>query len=491
MALVKISIYLHLASFKFNENNMKTFLPLLAFLISNFTFAQTPCINGMAGQFPCDGLDLMTHIDLNTFNSDRGNDSWGWTDPQDGKEYALMGLGNGTAFVDISDPANPIYLGKLPAHGSNSTWRDIKVYNNYAFVVSEASGHGMQVFDLTRLRNVSNPPQTFSEDAHFNGFGNCHNIVINEETGYAYAVGASGTNGGGPIFINIQDPLNPVQEGQFTEDNYCHDAQVVIYNGPDTAYAGREILFGSNEDRISIVDVTDKNNPVGISTGFYGSIDYTHQGWLTEDHRYYIMGDELDESTFGFNTRTIIFDVSDLDNPVVHFEYEADTAAIDHNGYVLGDEFYLSSYRAGLRVFDISGIDNQNMVETKFFDTYPESDNANFNGAWSVYPYFASGNIVISDIDRGLFVVRDSSLGINNNTVANFTVSPNPAEAIVTISSKITPLVKIEIYNVLGQKVIDQNFSDSISENIDVSSLQSGMYVVKINNATIERLIVK
>ncbi|MAP80273.1 MAG: regulator [Aequorivita sp.] len=469
---------------------MKKFLPILTLLFSATLMAQTPCENGMAGQFPCNGLDLQSRISLAEFNANKGNDSWGWTDPQDGREYAIMGLGNGTAFVDITDPINPEYLGKLPTHTSSSTWRDIKVYNNHAFIVSEANGHGMQVFDLTRLRNVANAPETFNADAHYNGFGNAHNIVINEETGFAYAVG-TGTFNGGPHFVNIQDPVNPIGAGGFGGDFYCHDAQVVIYDGPDTDYTGREIFFGSNEDRISIVDVTDKNNPIGISVGFYGSVDYTHQGWLTEDKRYFIIGDELDEANYGFNTRTIIFDLQDLDNPVVHFEYEADVAAIDHNGYVLGDQFYLSSYRAGLRVFDISDIENRNMTETKFFDTYPTSNSARFDGAWSVYPYFESGNIIISDIDRGLFIVRDPLLSVNENNLITFAVTPNPAEDIVNISSKETPLQTIEIYNVLGQKIINLNFSNSFSENLDVSKLQPGTYILKINNTTTKHLLVK
>lgn len=465
-------------------------LPFLALFISAFTFAQTPCVNGMAGAFPCSGMDLLSRLSLNDLNAGSGNDSWGWTDPQDGKEYAIMGLDNGAAFVDISDPVNPIYLGKLPTHTDSSTWRDIKVYNNYAFIVSEASGHGMQVFDLTRLRSVANPPATFSEDAHYDGFGHCHNIVINEDSGYAYAVGTSDF-GGGPHFVNIQDPLNPVAAGGFSDDNYCHDAQVVIYDGPDADYTGREILFGSNTDKLSIVDVTDKANPAGISNGFYSNWSYTHQGWLTEDQRYFILGDEIDESDFGFNTRTIIFDVSDLDNPVVAFYYEADNiAAIDHNGYVLGDTFYLSSYRAGLRVFDISDIESGNMVETKYFDTYPSNDSANYDGAWSVYPYFASGSIVISDIDRGLFIVRDQLLGVNDNEASNFAVYPNPAKEFVTISSKTEPISQVEIYNVLGQKVMDQNFKETLSENINVSNLQAGMYVMKINSATTKRLLI-
>ncbi|MRT17698.1 choice-of-anchor B family protein [Vitellibacter sp. q18] len=468
---------------------MKKKLPFLSLLFSFFAFAQTPCENGTAGQYPCNGLDLMSRITLNTFGSDRGNDSWGWTDPQDGTEYAIMGLGNGTAFVDISDPVNPIYLGKLPTHTDPSTWRDIKVYNNYAFIVSEASGHGMQVFDLTRLRSVNNAPETFTEDAHYDGFGHCHNIVINEATGYAYAVGTS-TYGGGPHFVNIQDPLNPVAAGGFSGDNYCHDAQVIIYDGPDTDYTGREIFFGSNEDRVSIVDVTDKNNPVPIAIGLYGSVEYTHQGWLTGDRNYFIIGDELDESSFGFNTRTIIFDVKDLDNPVVHFEYEAQVAAIDHNGYVVGDDFYLSSYRAGLRILDISDIENKNMVETKYFDTYPGSNSANFDGAWSVYPFFASGNIVISDIDRGLFIVRPSLLGIEDQQISGFAMFPNPAKNEVTIDSKSEPINSVEIVNTLGQKVLDLNFEAGLSKNIDISKLQTGLYFVKINASTTKRLLI-
>ncbi len=470
---------------------MKLPLQFLILLLSTFSIAQTPCVNGMAGQYPCNGMDLLSRISLNTMNASAGNDSWGWTDPQDGKEYAIMGLNNGTAFIDISDPINPIYLGKLPTHTNSSIWRDIKVYNNYAFVVSEASGHGMQVFDLTRLRNVANAPETFTEDAHYGGFGNCHNIVINEETGFAYAVGTS-TFGGGPHFVNIQDPLTPVSAGGFSGDNYCHDAQVVVYDGPDPDYTGREIFFGSNEDRISIVDVTDKANPVGISNGFYGSVEYTHQGWLTEDKRYFVIGDELDESNFGFNTRTIIFDVSDLDNPVVHFEYESnDVEAIDHNGYVLGNEFYLSSYRAGLRIIDISDIENQNMEETKYFDTYPGSNSANFDGAWSVYPYFPSRNIIISDIDRGLFIVRDALLSINDNSSLSFAVAPNPAKDMVTITSKTETITHVEIFNILGQKVMDQKFAESLSENIDISKLQSAMYLMKINSTTTKRLLIK
>ncbi|WP_252723712.1 choice-of-anchor B family protein [Winogradskyella psychrotolerans] len=371
------------------------------------TEAQFPCVNGMAGTYPCDGFDLMSHISVEELGGAgaEGNDSWGWTDPETGKEYALIGTTTSSAFVDMSDPANPILLGRLPTATTNSLWRDIKVYNNHAFIVSEAAGHGMQVFDLTRLRNVENPPQTFTADANYNEFGNAHNIVINEDSGFAYIVG-SNTFNGGPHFVNIQNPTNPIAAGGHADDSYSHDAQVVTYNGPDTDYTGKEILIGSNENEVVIVDVTDKNAPTQISTIDYSNIGYTHQGWFTEDMTYFILGDELDEINFGSNSRTLVFDFTDLDNPTFHMEYLGPTAAIDHNVYVIDNTLYIANYSAGIRAVDISNINSGIMVETGYIDTFPTNNNTAFNGAWNIYPFFASGNIVVSDIEGGLFIVR-------------------------------------------------------------------------------------
>ena len=371
----------------------------------------TPCENGMAGIYPCNGYDLLGKISLQTFDGNSGNDSWGWTDTMTGKEYAIMGLDNGTVFVDITDTENLIYLGKLPTATESITWRDIKVYNDHAFIVSEANNHGMQVFDLTRLRDVNDPPETFDADVRYTGFGNAHNIVVNEETGFAYAVGTARNDEflGGAHFVNVQDPKNPIAAGGYADNGYTHDAQVVTYNGPDADYAGREIFIGSNENQVIIADVTDKDNPAEIATVSYPNIAYTHQGWFTEDQQYFILGDELDEQNLGFKSRTLIFDFTDLDAPVLHDTYLGPTDAIDHNGYVMGDEYYLSNYSAGIRVLDISGIADKSIVETGFFDTYPTSDNANFDGVWSNYPYFSSGKIVVSDINSGLFIIKKSN----------------------------------------------------------------------------------
>ena len=203
------------------------------------------CIDGNAGDYECLGIDLMSTVSLEQLDATMANDCWGWTDTLTGREYAIIGLDNGTAFIDITIPNQPVIVGKLPTQTEDSTWRDIKVFGNYACIVSEAENHGMQIFDLTHLRDVSNFT-IFSSDSHYNGFGNAHNIAINEDSGYAYAVGSQ-TYNGGAHFIDISDPLSPISAGGYSASGYSHDAMIVNYNGPDIDYKGREIYFGSNE----------------------------------------------------------------------------------------------------------------------------------------------------------------------------------------------------------------------------------------------------
>jgi len=459
-------------------------------LITLFTInliAQTPCENGMAGQYPCNGYDLQSFISLEEMDGIRGNDSWGWTDPEDGNEYAIMGLKNGTAFIDISDPINPVYLGKLPSHTGESIWRDIKVFQNHAFIVSEASNHGMQVFDLTRLRTVSNPPELFTEDAHYDGFGASHNIAINEETGFAYSLGDN-TYAGGAHFIDISDPLNPTAAGGYSADGYTHDAHIKNYNGPDTDYIGKEIYVGSNEDRVVIVDVTDKDNPQHIADLSYTNFSYTHQGWITDDFKYYILGDEADELDFGFNTKTIILDISDLDNPSHSFDYIGPTLATDHNGYIKEDVFYLANNAAGLRVIDISEIETGTMTQLGYFDSHPLNDFAGYEGIWSTYPYFESGNIVISDRE-GFFLVKSSSLGVASITSESFEVALNSKTDILNIQSSEAPIFNIKIYDLNGKKLIEQPFNSKSAVAINLNNFSNGVYVLKINDLFISKVL--
>jgi choice-of-anchor B domain-containing protein len=472
---------------------MKFKITLLIILITNAVQSQTPCVSGFAGVYPCNKVDLLARMDFPEIggnNSTEGNDCWGWTDPLNGKEYAIMGCSSHTAFIDVSNPTNPIYLGKVNSHNNvNSLWRDIEVYNNHAFIISEANGHGMQVFDLTRLRNVVSP-QVFLPDTRYDGFGNCHTIAINTATGFAYCMG-SNTFSGGPHVLNIQNPLNPVFAMGYSPEGYTHDSQIVVYNGQDSEHVGKEIYFGCNEDRVIILDVTDKSNPTMIATFNYPNTAYTHQGWLTENQKYYIVGDEIDENNFGFDTRSIVIDMSDLDNPVLHFDYFGPTPAIDHNGYVKGNKFHLSNYRAGYRAIDISQIENSQMTEVGFFDTYPANNNAQFNGVWSTYPFFNSGTIVVADIDRGMFLLRlDSTLTTPEVAVTQFTISPNPAKSEVNVTSE-TIVEKLEIVDMLGKTIVSKNSIFDTNFTIDVSSLQSGMYFIKFNNSTVQKILIE
>ena len=396
------------------------------------------CIDGFAKipgtdyEYSCLNYDLMGRVTLEEMDAEAGNDCWGWIDSTTGREYAIMGVNNGTSFIDITDSTSPIYLGKLPTATVDSSWRDMKVYNDHVYIVSEAGDHGLQVFNLANLRGIDSE-QVFSADYTDKSFGQAHNIAINEDSGYAYIAGARTK---GIYAFNLSNPLAPKLELEGSQFGYSHDAQIVNYKGPDQDHFGKEIYIGSNENKVDIVDVTDKSEPKLISTFLYDH-QYTHQAWLTDDHKYALLGDELDEVDSNYElkadakTRTVIIDLSDLEKPSLHHDYEAETKAIDHNGYVKGTEFFLASYTAGLRVLDILNIDQKSISETGFFNTFinhndsglpnsttvksqdPDGDHSGkkgnssaFNGAWSVYPFFKSENIIISDINSGLYIVK-------------------------------------------------------------------------------------
>lgn len=362
--------------------------------------ATTNCVNGKAGSWDCDNVDMLSFISLASMSSQMSNDIWGWTDPQTGKEYAIVGLKEGTAFVDISDPTNPIYLGRMNAHNNrSSSWRDIKVYSNHAYVVSEANT-GLQAFDLTQLRNVNNPPVSFSATAHLSTFSNAHNIAINEDTGLAVVVGSNRCSGGLNM-IDLSSPANPSFIGCFSSDGYTHDVQCVTYNGPSTSYVGRELCFASNEDTITIVDVTNRNNPNMLARQAYTNSRYTHQGWLTEDHTTFLANDEL-HGTLGL---TLIFDVSDVTNIVLKAQHIGSRPSYMHNEFVKGNFVYQSNYQTGLVIYDVSDASNGVLEEVGFFDVSPESGGG-WRGSWSNYPYFDSGVVVATSINLGLFVVR-------------------------------------------------------------------------------------
>ncbi len=405
------------------------------------------------------GIELLAQIPPARLGAGagEGNDIWGWTDPLTGAEIVIVGTSAGTAFVDVSEPSTPVVLGILPTATKDSSWRDMKVYKDHAFIVSEAAKHGMQVFDLTRLRDVA-APQSLLADANNTEFGSAHNIAINEATGFAYVVGSYFNDDcfGGLLMFDISTPTEPTVLGCFAggtpvghepgpnypTDVYIHDVQCVSYSGPDPDYKDRELCFTSDERSVGIVDVSDKAAPVQVARVGYSGVGYTHQGWLTEDQRYFLLDDEFDEIISGGNTRTYVWDMLDLDAPVLIGVIENPSDAIGHNLYIRDGLAYQANYTSGLRIMDLSQVASGSGSEIAYYDTYPENDfffdgtgpssqnrslsrgaqivsqsaalhpgaeghgAATFGGAWSNYPYFESGIIVVSDIERGLFVLR-------------------------------------------------------------------------------------
>lgn len=432
----------------------------------------TSCVDGLAGNFPCSNVDLMAFLPLSQIGGGNGNDIWGWTDSLTGKEYAIMGLTNGTAFVDISDAINPVYLGHLPTNpaGSTSSWRDIKTYADHAYIGSEAAGSGMQIVDLTQLRDITSPPVTITETAFYTGFSTSHNIVINEDSGFAYGAGVNNGNcARGLHFVDILNPTNPQSAGCFDTDGYTHDAQCVTYNGPDSQHAGKEICFAYNEDTLTIVDVSNKSAPVQLSRTGYANRGYSHQGWITEDQAHLLMDDELDERNISSvtNTRTLIWNIEDLDNPFHQADYTGVSTSIDHNQYIVGDYSYQANYQSGLRILDISDIANSNLSEAGFFDIYPSGNATNFNGAWSVYPFFASGNVIVSGIEQGLFILRPNITVISAPPVVNI---------IRPVDNDPTPLTGTVQIQISASDDLDADATLTVEWNVDGGPWQATTY---------------
>lgn len=407
----------------------KHFSILLALLamFSTFSIIAQPCVGGLSDGYPCDNVALASRVNTFTLGGLNGNDIWGYNSPG-GREYALMGMTTGVSFVDVTVPTAPVVIGFLESHnGTDAPWRDIREKDGYAYIGADAiSGHGIQIFDLSQLDAAAtgppaNLPVTFSETSHisFGVTGRSHNIVTNLDPASTnlYVVGQNNSFFEGVTAYDISTPTSPVQIGTYNADGYSHDMLCINYRGPDINYIGQEICIGFNEDLYSIIDMTDKNNIIGISTNTYPGVEYTHQGWISDDHKYLMLDDELDERNSGTNVRTYIFDISDLANPVpvAGNYYEHNITTIDHNMFVKGPYLYQANYEAGLRILNIGDLDNgiSTISEAGFFDILPSRDTRSFNGAWGVFPYLESGSILLSGIDDvdagvqtgGLFVL--------------------------------------------------------------------------------------
>lgn len=395
-----------------------------------------PCVEGQVEGLDCDSVDLLSHVAFGDISGApaAAADVWGFVDLNSNREYAIVGLDTGTAILDVTDPQDPEQVGFIV--GRMAIWRDIKVsqffdrgadrWRAYAYVTTDGatngSTDGLIVIDLTRL------PNSVDTTGYQSDFTAAHNVFITNTdfgtgltlNGTAPAIIVAGSNNGHGRYraYTLDDPAAPAfaHMPAGTSSDYMHDAASMIITDArkDTqcVNAGEycEILFDFNETTFDIWDITDITNPQRLSRTQYLNRGYVHSGWKSEDNMYLFVQDELDEQRAGLNTTLRVFSLQDLREPTEEPGWTGAVASIDHNGFVRGNRYYMSNYSQGLTILDIT--DAARPAEVGHIDTYPFSDTASFVGAWGTYPYFHSGTIAISDIDSGLYLVRDRSLDV-------------------------------------------------------------------------------
>lgn len=303
---------------------------------------------------------------------------WGYVAPN-GTEYALLGCGNGTSIISLADPTNPVQCAFIPA--PNSSWRELKVWDHYAYVATDATGNGLQIIDLSQLPTTATLVNTLN--TYFN---NCHDLLIAD--GYCYTVGGDGV--GGLRILDLADPVNPVQTAYYTGSGYIHD----IYIWNDTVVAS----CGSSQ-QYHLIDVTNKSNPQFVSASSTLPGIYAHSGWMTEDKRYFFATEE-------FNVRDMtVWDLQDRSSWSLEISsWGLNNNSVIHNLYILGNYAHISYYTSGYLVLDITNPLSPQIAGQ--YDTYPQNNSGNYDGAWGVYPYLPSGNTIVSDMSTGLYVLH-------------------------------------------------------------------------------------
>ena len=407
----------------------------------------TACAGGFAGAFPCSNVDLLSHVADRAAGA-RGADIWGFMDLNTNREYAIMGYSTGTAVYDVTDAKDPREVGFVD--GQNTTWRDIKIYqfwstaeqrwNAYAYVTADNASDGLFILDLTQL------PHRVSRVSYPSDFAEAHNVYLSKtdfSTGLpltsdapVLVIAGSNLSDGRFRSYSLDDPSSPdflaapaTPAGQPSGNRlYMHDAASMTVtdarkdtqcaNAASSSYC--DIVFDFNESTLDIWDITAPANPVRLSQTPYGNSAYSHSGWPSEDQQYVFLQDELDERDRGLATTLRVFSISDLRNPTLTGTWTGPTNAIDHNGFVRGNRYYMSNYARGLTILDISNPASPTTVGR--FDSYPSGDSVGFPGAWGTYPFLPSGNVLISDIDSGFYVVDDNTLGVDQGSLS-FTAS--------------------------------------------------------------------
>ena len=401
-----------------------------------------PCDGVAAGVFACTRVDLLSHVALGDFalQPAAANDVWGFLDLNTEREYALVGLVNGVSVVDVTDPADPYEVGHVA--GSPSDWRDLKVlqvydeaagrWRSHAYASTEATD-SIAVIDLTGLPNEvalagKRTDNTTSHNIYISNVEYATNTPVSGWPAPLLQVLGSNRRFGAFRSYSLGDPGEPQLAGQSpagSPERYTHDATSMLVEdgraaGCADAAGPCEILFDFSETSIDLWDLSDQANPRLLSSARYDpptpEAQYVHSGWWSEDRRYLFVQDEFDEYFGGLNTTLRVFDLADLSAPVLATVWTGPTEAIDHNGYVRGNRYYMSNYTRGFTVLDIT--EPEAPREVGHFDTHPQSDASSFDGAWGVYPFLPSGAVLVSDFGGGLYVLADRTRSSSRGSLA-------------------------------------------------------------------------
>ncbi len=331
------------------------------------------------------------------------NDCWGYTD-KEGNEYAIIGSKTKIHFLDISTASAPVYLQGFSGSysgiaGANSTWRDIKTYENYAYAVADVGNEGLMIFDLTDLPSGS-VSKVYQKNSKF---GRAHNIYIDVPQSKLYVIGSNTQNSGLIVYDLAEDPSDPpVIASVNVSGNYIHDA--FVYN--DTVYAS------SGYDGFYIIDMTTPTSPSLIGTNKTPAAGYNHSGWFYDNGNKYIVAEEVPKGL-----KLAVFDISNPSSPSFMDDFRhplisgSGLSVTYHNPYMIGDYAIISSYEDGITIMDVS--DPSNTTLDAYYDTFSNSSYSGYAGCWGTYPFFPSETIIGSDISTGLYVLS-TTLSLDN-----------------------------------------------------------------------------
>ncbi len=325
-------------------------------------------------------------VETSSFNS-RYNDVWGYAN--NGHEFAIIGSTEAIHILDVTDPTTPTEVQRIEGSdgGFFLSHRDMKVYQDYLYCVAdEGSSSTLQIIDLSML------PDTAVQVYSSNEFVvTSHNMFIDTPQARLYIVG----KGNKTTVLDISNPAEPVFMATYPQPGfqlpYVHDAYVENNIG----------FMNCANSGLWMVDFTDAENPIVLGTMTdYQEAGYNHSGWLSEDGQYYFLCDE----NHGSQIKVVnVTDPTDLKVEVL-FSPDLWENEIPHNCMVKDGLLYLSHYYDGMQVYDISN--PLNPVRVAEYDTYPDANEAWYAGNWGIYPFLPSGNILLSDMQYGLFVIE-------------------------------------------------------------------------------------